>query len=193
MDADLGALDDPPQSGPEPEVVFMFSVPQLNPWSEVDLLLGQLPHGLTDPPRAAQKALPNGSSAHARQLDGSPVQLGVVDRAGRRGRCPTDCGGNTGKIGVCAFCSDERRRGRGTGGEYAGRFSRIEELVDGRETGAVAGGICGVELMLILPLDSILTSGGECELTWAVDVVLLGIEGVEPGTSPCTAIRAATC
>lgn len=67
------------------------------------------------------------------------------------------------------------------------------ELLDEREAGTAAGGICGVELILILPRDSILTSGGEWESIWVVDVVLVGIEGLDPGTSPCTAIRAATC
>lgn len=51
---------------------------------DIDPLLGQLAHGLTEFPRAAQKAFPNGSSAHARQFDGSPVQSGVSGRVERR-------------------------------------------------------------------------------------------------------------
>lgn len=79
---------------------------------------GQMVQGVvciaTDLFTAAQKALPNASSAHAGQFEGSPVQEG-----GSVG------GENTGNTGTATEFVGPRRR-RGTGGWYGGRLSRIE-------------------------------------------------------------------
>jgi hypothetical protein len=74
---------------------------------------------------ASQKALPNESLAHAAQLLGSPEQAGDDG----------DWVLVMGKIGFMA--APAVRRGRGTGGWYAGRLSRMEtELGDeGDESG----------------------------------------------------------
>jgi len=70
---------------------------------------------------AEQKAFPNASSAHARQLDGSPEQFGREGRSGSRVSAKTW----TGKIELTLLGVARRRRG--TGGLYAGRLSRIED------------------------------------------------------------------
>jgi len=67
---------------------------------------------------AEQKAFPNASSAHARQLDGSPEQFG---REVGSGSAKTW----TGKIELTLLGVARRRSG--TEGLYAGRLSRIED------------------------------------------------------------------
>ena len=75
---------------------------------------------------AAQKALPNASSAHARQLDGSPEQVavrgGVVETWGWEGGA---C--EIGKMLCwCDALGLGLRRRRGTAGWKAGRLSRMD-------------------------------------------------------------------
>lgn len=102
---------------------------------DADPFEGQLEHCFTELPNAAQKAFPKGSSAQAKQFDGSPVQLGEFGRVERK-----DCTGYTGKIGGGGAWSGARRRGSGIGGAYAGRLSRIDEPLF-MDIGAVAGAI----------------------------------------------------
>ena len=85
---------------------------------------GQFPQGVveaTDLLIAAQKAFPNGSSAQAKQFDGSPEHDASMRRVRSRGAAVI---GNIEFTVVVVV-----RRRSGTAGWYAGRFSRIDEGV----------------------------------------------------------------
>jgi len=70
---------------------------------------------------AEQKAFPNASSAHARQLEGSPEHIGREDESGSRVSARIW----TGKIELTLLGVARRRSG--TEGLYAGKLSRIED------------------------------------------------------------------
>lgn len=128
---------------------------------------GQVSHCAVDTELliAAQKALPKASSAHARQLDGSPEQVA----ARGVGMCGCDGAEEIGKMDGCdgvklAFMV---RRRRGTAGWKAGRLSRID-CCDG-----TVGANCGVEC---------------CETEVCISMLSTFID-----TVLCAAIRSDTC
>lgn len=106
IDTMPGVFDPAPWEAPFPEPLPHWSrFPQHLTFGDLPPGLseqGQFPHGVadaTDLVIAAQKALPNGSSAHAKQFEGSPEHDGG--------------GAVTGKTELGAAFAGRRRRGTG--------------------------------------------------------------------------------